>query len=268
MDFMPNFFGNLFANMATQFMGAFPMSGALIIILLAPLGCFFWHRRRIRNGKTGVEPSHIIAVCLVIASLSLTGAAGAYIWQQFFSSPTVQQPSASADAVVLNAQLLEGGFGASENPLIITGAFAKGGKSIRFAIDVQIDMQNRGSTLRRVPRIRIDEATDFVRGQAVNIVVVSYFRQDRLTPMWGQRRALSGIDDETFNFTSFVKAEVFAIDEDGHETRILGFTLFPKLSGVERMNEMANRAGISPEPTWRNFLVYRDGSLRNMDSIQ
>ena len=86
--------------------------------------------------------------------------------------------------------------------------------------------------------------------------------------MWGRRRALSGIDDETFNFTSFVKAAVFAIDDGGKETRIMGFTLFPKISGAERMNEMSNRVAISSEPTWRNYIVYPDGSLKNMDSIQ
>jgi hypothetical protein len=146
----------------------------------------------------------------------------------------------------------------------LTGTFANGGKSIKFAIDVLIDRQNRNQSLRRVPRIKIGEENDFVRGQAVNVVVVSYFDQDRSAPMWGPRRSLSGIVDETFQFTSFVKAAVFAIDENGHETRILGFTLYPRISGIELMNGIAGPT----VSTWRNFIVHRDGSLLRMDSIQ
>jgi hypothetical protein len=134
--------------------------------------------------------------------------------------------------MVLNASLLEGGFGASENPLVLTGSFARGGKSIKFAVDVSIDTQDRGSNLRRVPRIKIGEANDFVSGQTVNVIVVSYLNQERFAPMWGPRRALSGIDDETFQFTSFAKVTIIAIDDGDNETRILGFTLFPRTSGA------------------------------------
>jgi len=76
-----------------------------IAILLAAVGTVWlighwahkWHQRRTTAGKAGVEPSHIIVVCLVGAALLLMGAAGTYIWQQFFSSTTsllAREPSA------------------------------------------------------------------------------------------------------------------------------------------------------------------------------
>ena len=63
--------------------------------MLALLGCFVWHQWRIKNGKTGVEPSHIIAFCLAGAALLMMAAAGAYIWQQFLQT---QATSASSQA--------------------------------------------------------------------------------------------------------------------------------------------------------------------------
>jgi hypothetical protein len=271
MDVRMDVLVNIVTNAAMQiFLGVTNMIGALIILLVAlPLGCFVWHRQRIKNGKTGVESSHIISIGLVGMAIFSAVTAGAYMWQQFLSPIATQRQAASqliasTNDLILNAGLREGGFGASESPLILTGTYAGSGKSIKFAIDVSLDTQNRGQSLRRVPRIKIGEVPDFVSGQAVNVVVVSYFNHDRSAPMWGKRRLLSGIDDETFQFTSFVKAAVFAIDENGRETRILGFTLLPKISGADFMNERVNRA----PPTWRNLLVYPDGSLQKLDSIQ
>jgi hypothetical protein len=90
-----NFFANIFAYIATQIMGV-PMIGTAIIIVLASAGCILWHQWRIKNGKTGVESSHIIAFCLVGAAILMMGAASAYIWQQFFSHPTLQTETTSA----------------------------------------------------------------------------------------------------------------------------------------------------------------------------
>jgi hypothetical protein len=270
MAFLRNFFNNLLANVATQLVGVSNMIGALIFSAVSffLLKCIFWHRRSVKEGRKGLEPSHLIIFGLIGVAICSTIAASGYIWQQFSPIPPTQQQEpkhSPADFVVLNPAL-EGGSGGSEAALLMTGTFAKGGKSIKFAIDVLIDTQNRGPALRRVPRIKIGEVNDFVKGQAVNVILVSYFSQDQAAPMWGPRRALSGINDETFQFTSFAKAEVFAIDEDNRETRVFGFTLLPKISGAELINEMARRTAANP--TWRNFLICPDGTLQNMDSIQ
>ena len=171
---------------------------------------------------------------------------------------------------VKDPKLISGGFGASESPLQLTGTYSRGGKMLKFVIDLSVDSQTRGEHLRTVPRMKIGDAHDFVRGQAFQITVTSYFNNERTVPMWGPRRALSGIDDETFGFTFFVKATIFAIDEEDKEERILSFTLLPKVTGADIANEMtlSNPSGVPKIGTnldWKNLIVYPEGALSALE---
>lgn len=173
---------------------------------------------------------------------------------------------AQETAPIIGASLKLGGMGTSETPLALTGKFASNGKSFTFALDILIDTQDRGSHLRRVPRIKLVEVNNVVREQAVDIAIVSYYKPDVL--MWGPKRDLSGIDDETFSFSSFVKGVIIAIDEAGLEHRIIGFTLFPKVTGAELVAPISHPRFVPPMPTWANFIVYPDGALQSLDSTQ
>jgi hypothetical protein len=80
--------------------------------------------------------------------------------------------------------------------------------------------------------------------------------------MWGDpKRLIRDTNDETFLFFFFAKATIFSIDEDGKEERVLGFTLFPKISADDffRMNGAAKL-------DWHNIVVYPDGALKALDS--
>jgi hypothetical protein len=194
---------------------------------------------------------------------------------------SIVSPPSPPQSIIINAALTEGGT--STTPLALTGTFATGGKSLKFVIDLSIDTIGRGKALRHVPRMKIGEVRDFFKGQAVNVVVVSYFNEERTVPMWGPQHPLSGVNDETFQFTSFVKASIFAIDDTGHETRIIGFTLLPKMDFMEfnaAVMEFNTRFAVNslshnpdqrepfPKVSWRNLIVFRDGALESIDSLQ
>jgi len=247
-------------------------------------GVIDWWRER--HGKPRLEVgSTLTTIGIVGATVFMLIALGGLAWQHFFEQPnkqtdqgkqpTVQEKTQTASQlkrppsteIIERASLSEGGFGASENPLILTGTFAKSGKHLTFAVDVSIYMGPRGEEpLLRQPRIVLGTADNFLRKEPVNIIVVSYVDDDRSAAMWGPRRPPSGKDDETFTFTSFRKATIIAIDESGNENRILSFTLFPKMI----MSDLtAPKLGTPTQKLdWHNILVFPDGALKRLDSGQ
>jgi hypothetical protein len=94
---MGGWLANFFVNMATQIMGVTNMIGAFILAGLAALfGCIHLHRRRIKDGKTGVEPSHLMLFGLIGAVLSSSIALAGFIWQQNRPSSVVPPPSGAS----------------------------------------------------------------------------------------------------------------------------------------------------------------------------
>lgn len=192
--------------------------------------------------------------------------------RQAAPASSVPMPTPSIPSPLLNAAVGPG----YNIPLQLTGTFAKSGKILRYVVDFTFDTQSRGQSLRPHTRFKIGESKDFVRGEAVKMPLLS-FGPDRSFVKWGAENEppLPGAENGTVGFNWFVQAVVFAIDENDTEAKVIAFTLWPRMSGSEFMQEMnrTTMSGRSPDKpaeairpqTWGDILVFTEGQLRALD---
>jgi hypothetical protein len=94
---------NFFANRVPEIMGRTMIGGIITAALATLLGGVYWHSKRVKEGKRGMDPSHVIAICLSGAALLMMVAAGAYIWQQFFLQKSQSAELMAATPTAVNA---------------------------------------------------------------------------------------------------------------------------------------------------------------------
>ena len=204
-----------------------------------------------------------------------------------YAAPFKTAPGTETQSSIAAPVLVE----ESGGPLFLAGTFAKGGKALKFFADLAIDDQDRGANIKNIT-IPIEEYKDFARGESVRIQIISYYNDDKTVLRWGPRSTALSIEGrERFQFTIFAKVKIFTLDENNREEKITSFVLYPRFSGTEyqkeamgvmRSNqakrdgeERARRAQQPIEPTqfesppilnWKNYIIYREGELRAMDS--
>jgi hypothetical protein len=191
--------------------------------------------------------------------------------QQLAARPPSVQPLTPPASPVSNAVI---GPGYSAVALQLTGTYARGGKDLKFVTEFIFDTQGRGENPRPATRIRIGASKDFVKGEAVKVPILSYLNAERSGLKWGpEEQPVGGIENSTLQFTWWAQVKIIAIDEHDEETTVIGFTLFPKHSGQDQMNEMqrvmadqrAKRGtdqppAVVPKYGWDNFIIYPEGT--------
>ncbi len=207
----------------------------MMAALATLLGGVYWHKKRSKEGKSGVEPSHIIAFCLSSAALLMMVAAGAYIWQQFFSqkSQSAELLAGTATAVIIRDPKIVG----SNDPnslFTFYGTFAASGTLARIYIDFDRPDRNevkRGndSVVTYPRRVKLTEFINFTKAEPLKVALISFDPPDaRNILRWGTLIYGSSEESDRFTLTDPIDARVTVIDTNGSEQHY-SFWLRPKI---------------------------------------
>jgi hypothetical protein len=244
-----------------------------ILLLVAATGTvahFVNEYRKAQNlRRIKLEPIHLIIIGLLIAASGVS-----WLWysKPLQPSSTTASTSVSPRAptsmpargvpLITNATVQQG---YSLVVLELTGTYARTGKNITYVVEAQIDAQDRGNFLQHAYRFRINKATEFFTGESVKIPIASYLKKDRSSSFmqWGGEEVdNAGVENGSFQTTWFFRASIIAITEDGAENRVISFTLFPKISQNEVMN---NPDLLNIARRWQNVIIYPEGALRALE---
>lgn len=140
------------------------------------------HTRRIRAGKSGVEPSYLILFGLVGAALCLVVAAAGYGWQVLrpanssAQSPTISQALANTQTTVFAKDQRVGrqyvGNPGPQDAVIYVARFAITGQHIRIYVEYAALSGPRAGG-NSPTRLKIGDIRDFVRDDNIRITVIS-----------------------------------------------------------------------------------------------
>jgi hypothetical protein len=206
-----------------------------IAILLAMAGTIWlighwvhkWHLRRITAGKAGVDPSRIIAVCLVGAALLLMGAAGTYIWQQFLSRAASQEAGGrnAISKVEFARNEIIGSYSLYDpaRPQLVTyvADLISMGDRLRVFVDYSLQVPNTIglSGWTNINRIQIADFKDYVRGQRLTVHVLSRYEDgnNKNLMRWGAQEAEPPDNEHKFALVNTYRARIVITGSDGKE---------------------------------------------------